>query len=92
MKKDKVTGTMTIRLSAPLERRLVKRAKNSGTTPSSLVRSILEREMRDEGTAVELPTTLERLGPLVGSIKSKPVPAGRDAKTALEMWVNDRRR
>lgn len=83
-----MTGTLTIRLPGPALRKVKDRARALGTTPSELVRRAVEKEL---GPATTDRTALERTRRWVGSIRSSEVPAGRDARKALEGWEPDRR-
>lgn len=80
---------LTVRISAPLERRLRSRAKARGITPSEVVRVLLEAELvggADEGVSL-----YERGKALIGSLSDSRLPAGRDAKRELAKWRPDRR-
>jgi predicted DNA-binding protein len=85
-----LTGTLTVRLPVPLERRLARRAKARGTTPSSVVRSLIEQEVGLDDDERQ-PSALELLGDLVGVMASTRVPAARDSKKALPGLVFNRR-
>lgn len=89
-KRERLSGSLTIRLSAPLERKLVRRAQARGESPSAHVRALIEADV-GEGPDESSPTALELLGDLVGSVSSTKVPAGRDAKAAIHRYVRDRR-
>lgn len=90
MRKRNLGASLTIRLPAPLERRLASTSRARGETPSDLVRALIEAEV-GEAPEVARPTALELLGDLVGSVSSAGLPAGRDAKEALSKLVIDRR-
>src|SRR5262245_23499502 len=82
--------SMTVRLKPALRQKLVRRARELGETPSELIRSMLEDAL-NEGGEKESPTLLERTKHLVGSVSSRRVRAGRDARAALAAWKPDRR-
>jgi predicted DNA-binding protein len=87
MSRKKMTGTLTIRLTSELRRKLSAKSKAEGKTPSAVARATLEAAL---GT--EKPKTLaERMRKYIGVIKSRDVPNGRDARRALEEWSPDRR-
>ena len=81
---------MTIRLSAPLQRKLGRRAKERGKTPSELVRTLLEQELAEQ-EAETGPTLLQLGRKHIGSIGRADIPAGRDAERELARWKPDRR-
>ena len=87
---DRTKGKiLTVRISAPLERRLRSRAKARGVTPSDVVRGLLETELLaggDEGLSL-----YEKGKALIGSLNDAQLPAGRDSKRALQEWRPDRR-
>jgi len=83
-----MTGTITIRLPGPAARRVRARAKALGMTPSELVRAALQS---DVGALEDEPTAFELTHQWVGSVRSKVVPRGRDARRELERWDPDRR-
>ena len=80
---------LTVRISAPLERRLRSRAKARGITPSDVVRGLLEAELLAAGE--EGQSLFERGKKLIGSLNDARLPAGRDTKRALLEWAPDRR-
>ena len=84
-----LASTITLRLDARKLRRLRRRAKALGTTPSGLVRAVLDRELadpKDEGT-----TLGDRSRRWIGAVRSARVAAGRDTREALAGWNPDRR-
>ena len=87
---DRAKGKiLTVRISAPLERRLRSQAKARGVTPSEVVRGLLEAELLatgDEGVSL-----YERGKSLIGSLNDPRLPAGRASKRALQEWRPDRR-
>jgi hypothetical protein len=83
-----LTETMTIRLPGPMMRLLRVRARAEHVTPSELVRRLLEREV---GGGQREPSALELTRRWVGSVRRRDVPAGRDARGALDDWSPDRR-
>ncbi len=81
-------AVMTARLPAAMARRLRERARQLGTSPSALIRAMLDRELgptRDDASALALTRRW------VGAVRSAKVPAGRDAREALAGWNPDRR-
>jgi predicted DNA-binding protein len=85
-----MSGSVTVRLSAPLERRLKSRAAKEGRTPSDLVRSLIEREVNG---SVDLSFTFyERSKHILETLIGDPsLPPGASAREALEDWNPDRR-
>lgn len=83
-----LTKTLTVRLPGPALRKVKERARALGTTPSELVRRALEEQL---GPAGEERTALERTRRWVGAVRDARLPAGRDAREALEGWEPDRR-
>src|SRR5437667_417030 len=81
MPRRELSGTLTIRLPSPLRRRLVRRARAQGLTPSELARQALEQALLKE-PAETLPALGERTAGFVGTVASRRVPAGRDARRA----------
>jgi dephospho-CoA kinase len=80
-------ATITIRLSPEELRRLRARARAAKTTPSAIVRELLERdlgELDDDG-----PTLGELSRPWIGAISRVRLPRGRDARQALARWKPD---
>ncbi|GMU60604.1 MAG: hypothetical protein AMXMBFR34_23670 [Myxococcaceae bacterium] len=88
---QRLQGSLTIRISAALERRLARTSKRRHRKPSELARELIEAGL-DQDERTELPAAGELVGHLLGSISSKRVPAGRDAKRALGEAIRDRRR
>jgi hypothetical protein len=82
-------STLTIRLSPRELRRLRAWARAAGTTPSAVVRAVLDRELAEPDA--EGATLGERSGPWVGAIRSARVAHGRDARQLIEAWGPDRR-
>ena len=78
---------LTVRIAAPLDRRLRSRAKASGVTPSDLVRRLLEAELVE----AEDGSPYENAKALIGSLDEPKLPAGRDAKRELRKLRLDRR-
>jgi predicted DNA-binding protein len=78
---------LTTRLPAPLLARLRERARQTGTTPSALVRALLEQEL---GTPATDTSAMDLTRRWVGSIRSGRI-HGRDAREALRKWKPDRR-
>ena len=87
---DRAKGKiLTVRISAPLERRLRSRAKARGVTPSDVVRGLLETELleaEDEGLSL-----YEKAKAMIGSLNDSKLPAGRNAKQELLKRRPDRR-
>jgi len=81
-------GTITIRLPGPAARLIRARAKALGITPSDVVRAALEGMV---GTRQDEPTAFELTRRWVGSVRSKSVARGRDARREIERWAPDRR-
>lgn len=79
---------LTVRISAPLERRLRSRAKARGVTSSDVVRGLLEAELVAGGEGRSL---YERGQALIGALDDAQLPAGRDARRELRKWRPDRR-
>jgi hypothetical protein len=82
-------ATITIRLSPEELRRLRARARAAKTTPSAIVRQLLEHdlgELDDDG-----PTLGELSRPWIGAASRVRLPRGRDARQALARWKPDRR-
>jgi hypothetical protein len=77
-----------VRVGGPAFRRIKARAKALGVTPSELVRSLIEREA---GPADREPSAHAMTRRWVGSVSSKNVPKGRDARDELAGWSPDRR-
>ncbi len=74
-------SSLTIHLSRRELERLRTRARSLGTTPSAVLRSLLEREIGElDGHA---PTLGERSRRWVGAVNSAQVPHGRSARAAL---------
>jgi predicted DNA-binding protein len=89
-RKRRLTGSLTVRLSAPLQRRVRALAKKRGETPSDYVRSLIERDA--EISEAEGPTLLERIAPLLARTPgSRKVAFGENAREELEKWNPDRR-
>lgn len=79
---------LSTRLPRELMRRLRERARERRMTPSRVVREVLARELGgDERDVAAMDLTRK----WVGSVRSKVVPAARDAREALEDWNPDRR-
>ncbi len=87
MARRKLSGTLTIRLSPELRRKLSARSATLGETPSSIARERLETMFDDSDGK----TLGERTGKYIGSVSSREVAPGRDAREALEDWSPDRR-
>lgn len=88
MSKTTLQGALTIRIDREAVRRLRRRASDAGLTVSELARRLLEASL---GRPDESRTALERSARWVGAVRSRAVPAGRDARAALEDWGPDRR-
>ena len=88
--KRALSGTLTVRISVALERRLERTSKKRGKRPSELVREFIEDGLKQSDES-EQPTAAELVGHLFGSISSSKVPAGRDASAALAQAVRNRR-
>gem|GEM_PF-5498007 len=86
----RLKGTLTIRLSMPALRQLKLRAREMQTTPSDLVRGVLEREMMPADLE-NGPSAYELSRKWVGKIDSRSVVPGRRARAALRDWKPDRR-
>jgi len=87
---SRLKGTLTIRLSKPALRRLKLRAKEIGSTPSDIVRSLLQQELASFNPEGGL-SAYELSSEWIGRINSRSVIPGRDARTALKGWKPDRR-
>ena len=83
-----MNAVLTTRLSVATLERLRERARRTRTTPSRIVRSLLDRELGPTGGDV---TLLERTRRWVGAVRSQRVAPGRDARAALDAWQPDRR-
>jgi len=86
---SELAATLTIRLSTEELRSLRKRARAARTTPSAIVRRLLEQDLGlpdDEG-----PTLGELSRRWVGSVSSAHLPHGQDVPGALTGWNPDRR-
>jgi hypothetical protein len=83
-----MNAVFTARLPVATMQRLRERARRLGTTPSDLVRKLLDRELGP--TEADVPA-LERTRRWVGAVRSGSVSAGRDARAALAGWNPDRR-
>lgn len=83
-----MNAVLTARLPVAMLQQLRKRARQLGTTPSVLVRRLLDRELGP--TKADAPA-LERTRRWVGAVRSERVAAGRDARAALARWDPDRR-
>jgi predicted DNA-binding protein len=81
---------LSVRVSAPLDRRLKERARRASTSESELVRVLLERGLELEEQDLDA-TVGERAGKLFGLIDSPGLPRARDARKHLEQWRPDRR-
>jgi hypothetical protein len=81
-------AVLTTRLPVATLERLRERARRTGTTPSRIVRSLLDREL---GSGGEDAPALERTRRWVGAVRSTRVARGRDARAALAAWHPDRR-
>jgi hypothetical protein len=82
-------ATLTIRLTFEEASRLRTRARAAGTTPSAIVRSMIDRDLL--GDDADERTLGEKSRRWVGAIRSAHVPAGRAARKTLESWNPDRR-
>jgi hypothetical protein len=83
-----MNALLTARLPVATLKRLRERARQAGTTPSALVRKLLDRELGPTDADAPL---LERTRRWVGSVRSEHVPRGKDARRALADWYPDRR-
>jgi hypothetical protein len=82
-----LTGTLTIRLTSELRRKLAAKSKEEGTTPSAVARATLEAAL-----GAGKPMTMgERTRKHLGSIASHDVPSSADLREAMEEWNPDRR-
>jgi hypothetical protein len=82
-------STLTIRLTSEEASRLRKRARAAGTTPSAVVRSMIDRDLGEAD--VDEQTLGEKSRRWVGSIRSERVARGRAARKTLASWNPDRR-
>ena len=82
-KRPRLSGVLTVRVSAPLERRLNARAQRAHVTPSEFLRTALERALDNEAPAGTLGA---RGGKWLGAVEDKKL-RGRDAEKLLEDWV-----
>lgn len=82
-----MSGSLTVRLGAPVMRKIRARARALGITPSRLVRDVIEQAVGATGEA----GLYELTSKWVGSVNSPAAPAGRDAREALQDWQPDRR-
>lgn len=80
-----MSGVLTVRLSAPLERRLAERARREKLTPSQFVRTAIEKALSSD---VPEGTLRARAGKWVGSVADRRL-AGRDAERLLAEWAPD---
>jgi hypothetical protein len=83
-----MNAVLTARLPASLMKRLRERARRAGTTPSRIVRALLDEEL---GPTSEDRPVLELTRSWVGAVRDRRVPAGRNARSALKRWSPDRR-
>jgi hypothetical protein len=83
-----MNAVFTARLPVATLKRLRERARQIGTTPSGLVRSLLDREL---GPTDADAAALDRTRRWVGAVRSTRVTPGRDARAALAVWNPDRR-
>ena len=81
-------AVLTARLPVSTLERLRERARRTGTTPSRIVRNLLDREL---GPPDEDVPALERTRRWVGAVRSVRVTRGRDVRAALRVWHPDRR-
>ncbi|MGH7820140.1 MAG: hypothetical protein ACREQ9_10220 [Candidatus Binatia bacterium] len=81
-------AVLTTRVPVSTLERLRERARRTGTTPSRIIRSLLDREL---GPAEQDVPALERTQRWVGAVRSVRVARGRDARAALAAWHPDRR-
>jgi hypothetical protein len=79
---------LTVRLSAPAMRKIRRRARALGVTPSQLVRDMIVREVGAEGGEASLYDLTIKW---VGYVRAPKVTRGRRAREALEQWTSDRR-
>lgn len=86
--KKPLSGSLTIRLSAELRRRLKREAHRKGQRPSDVARQLIAEGLDSSAEEVSLG---ERTGHLLGSINSQKVVFGRAARRALRDWNPDRR-
>ncbi len=85
MKRSKLSGTLTVRLSAQSLKVLRARAKKAGRTTSDLARELLEQQ-------ADTRSIWERTKQHVGAVSSGPrTLGGRRAREILEDWNPDRR-
>ncbi len=86
---SELAKTITIRVSAEELRRLRARASAGKTTPSAIVRRLLEYDLAE---AVEDGPPLGELSrSWVGSVSHAQVARGRSTRRALAPWNPDRR-
>jgi tRNA U55 pseudouridine synthase TruB len=86
---SELAKAITIRVTAEELRRLRARVRAGKTTPSAIVRRLLEHDL---GEAVEHGPTLGELRrSWVGSVSHAQVPHGRSTRKALAPWNPDRR-
>ena len=84
-----LSASLTIRLSSIELRRLQERARASKTTPSAVVRALLERDLAEPER--ETRTLGVRSARWVGAVSDPRVTPGRKAREALAGWSPDRR-
>ncbi len=90
MATPKTGRILSVRVSAPLERRLEARARAEKTTESELIRTLLEHGL-DQAERESLSTAGERAGHLFGLIDEPGLPQGKDARKHLAKWKPTRR-
>jgi len=85
MKRNRLGGTLTLRLSTKSLRLLRARAKKAGRSTSQLARELLERD------AEEGPSLWERTRKHIGAVSSGGTIGGANVRELLESWNPDRR-
>jgi hypothetical protein len=86
---EKLTGTLTLRLSSALRRRLAAEANRRKLTPSEVVRETLTQALVT--LEHEARTLGERTANSIGVLSSTKVGSGREANRALRTWNPNRR-
>ena len=80
----KLDAQITVRLSSEALHKLRQEARRRGSTPSSIVRHLVEQELAGN-------SALELSRRWVGKVRKGPVIHGRKARTALKDWHPGRR-
>jgi hypothetical protein len=83
------SASLTVRLPAPELRRLKERARMAKTTPSAMVRNMVEKTLAEPER--ETTTLGARSARWVGAVSDARVAPGRATREALPGWSPDRR-